>query len=66
MQILFQLPKNLPLSALPQNASVGTEFTYNSIPYTIVLGASPDAGVLINGTLHKVDTLYIVKPKQTQ
>lgn len=63
MQILFQLPKNLSLSAIPPNASIGTEFSVDGVEYVIVPGASPDAGVLVKGILHKIDALYIVKPK---
>ncbi|KAI5165655.1 hypothetical protein NEIG_01608 [Nematocida sp. ERTm5] len=62
MQILFQLPKILSVSDLPKNASVGTEFSINGVEYTIDLGPAPDAGVLINGVLHKIDALYIVRP----
>ncbi|EHY64407.1 hypothetical protein NERG_02578 [Nematocida ausubeli] len=63
MQILFQLPKNLTVASLPKNASIGTEFTVDGTLYHIELGVTPDAGVLVGGVLHKIDALYIVKPK---
>ncbi|KAH9385961.1 uncharacterized protein NEMAJ01_0857 [Nematocida major] len=63
MQILFQLPKSLSAADIPPNASLGTEFSVDGVEYVISLGTPPDAGVLVKGTLQKIDALYIVKPK---